>query len=146
VGIAATAALSFAAVWLKRRADAANASKVYAWAGVGLDFAQTVVAHLNAEMRPALAQAFKDGRLSEIEKKEIKAKALEILRKAMGPALAKMGMPGEVLEATLSGWLERAVAAESASKLGAAATAAALTAGAEPTLSPTVIAPGTVGP
>jgi hypothetical protein len=97
--------------WL---AALAEKSKVAAVALKVEHFAETVVADLDATMRPEVALALADGILDDLEKAKLRATALERMKVLLGTAgLAQvagvLGIGAAAVEAYLSGVLEKKV-------------------------------------
>lgn len=73
--------------------------------------AQSVVAELNATLRPELEAALADGVLTEVEKAKLKEHALQLLKTKLPADLlaAASGIFGGFLDTYLGGLIERAV-------------------------------------
>lgn len=75
--------------------------------------AQTVVAHVEAKVRPTIQADLADGKLTPDEVKELQQEAMQAFEEALGPALlaqAKVYFGSGNLDTLLSGLLERALA------------------------------------
>lgn len=112
VGSALTAALAFAGQAFRAWA----ADKSYSTAVASLTMkVEALVAHAEAELRPDIAKALEDGKLSDEEAAALKAKVAQLVREAAGAELtvltAKLGVAGPVVDSIISGLIEKAVTA-----------------------------------
>lgn len=110
VGGLLVAALGALTVYLREKGKTSKA----AWVGATFaELAHAVAAHLEVEMRPKVAKALEDGRLSPEEGAVLKSEAMRLLREKAPPELlsAAKQLFGPLLETWLSGLLERANAA-----------------------------------
>lgn len=96
--------------WLKSKKDGSKAALVGATLS---EMASSVVAHVDVEMRPKVAKAFEDGRLTAEEGAELKREAMRLLMERVPDALRKGAeeLFGPLLQTYLSGLVERAHAA-----------------------------------
>lgn len=95
-------------------ATKAKESKLAAFMQGLYDKAQSVVAHIDAEFRPKLVEALKDGVLTAKEKADLKEAALKLLLEQLGAEGLKQldelkGIAGPAVGVYLSGLLERAL-------------------------------------
>lgn len=107
VGGLLVAALGALTVYLREKGKTSKA----AWVGATFaELAHAVAAHLEVEMRPRVAKALEDGRLTPEEGALLKAEAMRLLREKAPPELlaAAKELFGPLLETWLSGLLERA--------------------------------------
>lgn len=86
-------------------------NKALAALGIGTELVHTYVAKAELELRPMLQKALADGKLTEAEGAELKAKLLELLKRDMpGPIMDTLQKTlGPALEGWLSGKVEQAV-------------------------------------
>lgn len=93
----------------------ASQSKAWAVAHQAYVIAQSVVAHVEAKVRPTIQRALADGSLSAGERGQIQAKAMALFKEALGnelPNIKKvLGLTSDgALDTFLSGLLEQALA------------------------------------
>lgn len=90
--------------------------------------AQTVVAHVEKEIRPKVQKALEDGKLTPEEGVHLKAEALRLFREAGGKSLADLqallGLNEGAVGTFVSGLLERALAASKPAPQGGVAVPA----------------------
>lgn len=89
-------------------------SKLAMIGGVVADAAQSVVAELNATLKPQLLKALEDGKLTDVEKAQLKEAALTALKTKL-PAATMAGASaifGPLVDQWLGGMVERAVTAQ----------------------------------
>jgi len=76
--------------------------------------AQTVVAHVEREIRPSIQKSLADGKLSSEEAKALKAEAIKLFKEAAGKSLGDLqkllGLTEGAIGTFVSGLLERALA------------------------------------
>lgn len=116
LGAGLLALMGYGATLLARRAKESTVARLAAHA---FDLAQSVVAHIEAEMRPKLVTALADGRLTPEERLALKEQAMRLLKDALAAeGLKKLekvrGLAGPTLEVYLSGLLERALGSQRA--------------------------------
>jgi hypothetical protein len=101
-------ALSALAGFLKAKS---SESKVFGVLSVVTEAANSVVAELNATLKPQLQAALADGVLTQAEKDQLKAAALTVLKTKLPAATlaSAQGMFGPMLDTWLGGLVERAV-------------------------------------
>lgn len=137
--VAVTAAAGMLTAYLAKKRTAANWAIVASWVW---DLTLSVVAHMEATVRPAMGRALADGRLTASEAADIKRQALEALRQALGTeGIARLQAilgPGAIT-VYLSGMVERALGLQKALAAGAPAPASTLP-------PPPVLVPPTVAP
>lgn len=105
------AAMAYLSSYLRAKSAESKAAKV------GLVFseaANSIVAELNATLKPQLLEALKDGKLTEEERGKLKTTALEALKSKLPVALmdSAKGMFGGFVDTWLAGLIERAVVAQ----------------------------------
>lgn len=89
-------------------------SKLAMIGGVVADAAQSVVAELNATLKPQLLKALEDGKLTDVEKAQLKEAALTALKTKL-PAATMAGATaifGPLVDQWMGGMVERAVTAQ----------------------------------
>lgn len=127
LGAGLVSLMGLASVWLARKAKESSLARLAAHA---FDLAQSVVAHIESEMRPKLTSALADGRLTPEERLELKEQAMRLLKEALAEkGLAQLekvrGLTGSATQVYLSGLVERALGAQKAvGKLAALAESA----------------------
>ena len=86
-------------------------SKVFGVLSVVTEAANSVVAELNATLKPQLQAALSDGVLTDAEKKQLKEAALSVLKTKLPAATlaSAQGLFGPMLDTWLGGLVERAV-------------------------------------
>lgn len=116
LGGVAVWALAQLTLWLREKA---TTSKVARIGGVVADLAASIVAELNATLRPQLEAALKDGVLTDVEKTQLKTTALNILKTKLpaGTQALATSVFGAAVDTWLSGHVERAVVAANAASL-----------------------------
>lgn len=89
----------------------AGESKIFSVLSVVTDAAASVVAELNVTLKPQLQAALADGVLTQVEKDQLKAAALTVLKTKLPAATlaSAQGMFGPMLDTWLGGLVERAV-------------------------------------
>ncbi len=115
-GLGLTALLGWGAVFLAAKA---KQSKLAALALELYELAQSIVVHVEVNMRADLRAALKDGALNEIEKVALKREAMRLFKEALAEhGLKKLeklkGLAGPAVEVYLSGLLERALGVQRA--------------------------------
>ena len=108
LGPLAIYALQQLAAFLKAKG---SESKVLGVLSVVTEAAHSVVAELNATLKPQLQAALADGVLTDDEKRQLKKAALDILKHKLPAATlaSAQGMFGPMLDTWLGGLVERAV-------------------------------------
>lgn len=108
LGPLAIYALQQLAVFLKAKS---SESKVLGVLSVVTEAANSVVAELNATLKPQLQAALADGVLTDLEKKQLKDAALLVLKTKLPAATlaSAQGLFGPMLDTWLGGLVERAV-------------------------------------
>lgn len=106
-------ALAKLATYLHAKEGESKAARVGA---VVADAARSVVAELEVTLKPQLEAALADGKLTDAEKKQLKAAALEALKNKLPPAVMATAHDvfGGLLDTWLGGLVERAVAEQKA--------------------------------
>ena len=89
----------------------ASESKVFGVLSVVTEAANSVVAELNVTLKPQLQAALADGVLTDVEKKQLKEAALQVLKTKLPAATlaSAQGLFGPMLDTWLGGLVERAV-------------------------------------
>lgn len=113
LGGVAVWAIGLLATWLHEKAKSSKLARVGA---VVTDLANSVVAELNATLKPQLAAALADGKLTDEEKAKLKSTALEILKTKLPTGLQSLAASffGEAVDTWLAGHVERAVTTQAA--------------------------------
>ena len=98
------------ASWLRSKAAESKLARV---GTVVADLAASVVAELNATLRPQLQAALADGQLTDVEKALLKATAVSVLKTKLPPAMQSLAASvfGSAVDTWLAGHVERAVTA-----------------------------------
>lgn len=124
-------ALSALATFLKSKA---SESKVFGVLSVVTEAANSVVAELNATLKPQLQAALADGVLTQAEKDQLKAAALQVLKTKLPAATlaSAQGMFGPLLDTWLGGLVERAVIDQKPAPVKTLEEAAAVLRGPQP--------------
>lgn len=114
LGILSPLLVTLVAMAVKYLNEKGKDNKVLAALGIGTEIVHTFVAKAEVELRPQLQAALADGRLSDVEAQQLKAKVMEILKRDIpGPVMATLGNAlGPALDGWLSGKVEQAVAAQ----------------------------------
>lgn len=81
LAVGALAALGTAIAWLLSKIRGMKLEQAFV---VATEVVRSVVAHVEVEIRPLVAKALEDGKLSAQEGRELKAKALELVKTALG--------------------------------------------------------------
>jgi hypothetical protein len=108
IGAAVVGALGKLVLYLHAREAESRVARI---AAVFAEGARSIVAELDATLRPQLAEALADGVLTAAEKAKLKEAALLALRSKLPPALLEQarGVFGPLLDSWLGGLVERAV-------------------------------------
>jgi hypothetical protein len=110
--LALVAGLAMGVKWLNERAQA---NKTLLFLAKLSEIAQSIVAHVEAEIRPTMGSVLADGKLSPVERLTVKAEAMRRFRDALADDGLKdleglLGLSGDGPVATfLSGLIERAL-------------------------------------
>jgi hypothetical protein len=109
------ALLTRAVTYLTEKQRSSVAARIGA---VAAEAARSVVAELDVTLKPQLQAALADGQLTDAEKAQLKATALQAMREKLPPALMAQasGVFGPLLETWLGGLVERAVTDRKASE------------------------------
>lgn len=107
------AALAYLTGYLRNKSAESNAAKVSL---LFAEAASSIVAELNATLKPKLLKALEDGVLTETEKAQLKAAALEALKTKLPASLigSAQGLFGGFVDSWLAGLVERAVESQKA--------------------------------
>lgn len=113
LGAATVWAVSRLATWLHSKGEE---SKLFRLTATVADLAHSVVAELNATLRPQLASALADGVLTPEEGAKLKAAALDVLKNKLPAGLQTLASQvfGSAVDTWLGGHIERAVSAQAA--------------------------------
>lgn len=97
-------------------------SKLALVGGVVADAAHSVVAELDVTLRPKLTAALADGKLTDAEKAELKAAAVDALKTKLPASVmgGAAGIFGPLLDQWLGGMVERAVSARAVTEAAGA--------------------------
>jgi hypothetical protein len=108
-------ALAQLATWLRSREAE---SKLFRLTATVTDLSRSIVAELNATLRPQLAAALADGVLTDVEKAQLKSTALDVLKNKLPEGLRTLATQffGTAVDAWLGGHIERAVVAQALPK------------------------------
>lgn len=116
LSLALTGVAAYASSYLSKRAAT---SRAFAALAPFWEVVRSTVAHADAELRPALMTALRDGRLTPEEGKALKAQTIKLVKDQLGTeglaALQKalrVSIPG--LETYISGAIERALSEQKA--------------------------------
>jgi hypothetical protein len=108
LGGVATAAMVKLTSWLHSKEQESKLARVTA---VVADTAQSVVAELDATLRPQLEAAMADGVLTDAESQKLKSAALEILKNKLPANITNLATKffGAAVDTWIAGHIERAV-------------------------------------
>lgn len=107
LGTALVAAVGFFANWLRVKTQQLRFAQAIATA---VDLVDSVVRNLEATLRPSVAKALADGRLTAEEAAAIKAEAIKLVMASLPEWAAKLleGTLGSAVETWMAGQVERA--------------------------------------
>lgn len=113
LGAVAIWAVGKLATWLHSKEQTSKLARLGSFVA---DYAASIVAELNATLRPQLASALADGVLTDAEKAQLKATALDALKNRLPPSIKALvdSLYGPAAETLLAGAIERAVLTQKA--------------------------------
>lgn len=117
-GAVVAAVLGLMGLLGKFLAEKAKGNKLFSVAFQLEELVKSVVAHAEAEIRPEIQKALDDGSLNADEAKLLKAKAMELLKAALGDTVKGLpkvlGIEESAIGMFLSGLIEQAVVKQKA--------------------------------